>query len=1216
MADDEVLFEDVYELCEIIGRGPFSVVRRCIHRESGQQFAVKIVDVAKFTSSPGLSTEDLKREASICHMLKHPHIVELLETYSSDGMLYMVFEFMDGADLCFEIVKRASAGFVYSEAVSSHYMRQILEALRYCHDNNIVHRDMKPHCVLLATKENSAPLKIGGFGVATNVPDNAFVSGGRVGTPHFMAPEIVRRDPYGKPVDVWSVGVMLYILLSGNLPFNGTKDRLFDAIVKGRYHMNPRQWDHVSEQACCTNCWCCIVVLQMNPRQWDHVSEQACCTNCWCCIVVLQMNPRQWDHVSEQACCTNCWCCIVVLQMNPRQWDHVSEQACCTNCWCCIVVLQMNPRQWDHVSEQACCTNCWCCIVILQMNPRQWDHVSEQACCTNCWCCIVVLQMNPRQWDHVSEQACCTNCWCCIVVLQMNPRQWDHVSEQAKDLVARMLELDQNERITVHETLQHPWIKDRERYAPKIHLHETVASMTKFNARRKLKGAVMSAVASHKWTSFYSDPNVADYFEEDPTSSGAVAQVLDSLEEIHALTDGNEKDMEFLHSVFQDTNLHALLEEFLQEFLQEAFFLQEFLQEAFFLQECCRHSCRNSCRRKYADTSLNGPHHILLPGECICFVFMSTKRFSWRSPYPTMKTPYMPVLECHTEITFRTGYQNSLSELYLQVLLNQKNGAIVPKRRRCVCGSCNHRISFACRLYDKINSKASQTVKNPPSNALQRAREVLDSLKDCANDNEDARELESILIKPHFMAMLQSHDVVAHEVYSDEAIRVTPPPTSSYLNGDDDPESPNGDLDMDNVTRVRLVQFQKNTEEPMYDMENVTRVRLIQFQKNTDEPMGITLKMNEEGRCVVARILHGGMIHRQATLHVGDEIREINGVSVANQTIEALQKMLIYVRAQFEYDPLEDEIIPCRQAGIMFKVGDILQIISKDDHNWWQARKVDTPINGEAGLVPSPELQECGGGIQHFVPFLSFLMHPMSLVVDKSELAKFFDQLDLVTYEEVVRLPAFMRKTLVLLGAHGVGRRHIKNTLITTHPDKFAYPIPHTTRQRPSFASTDTTRTPRKEEEDGKNYYFVSHDQMMADIANNEYLEYGTHEDAMYGTKLDTIRKIHEEGLIAILDVEPQALKVLRSAEFAPFVVFIAAPSIASMNEVQKKAMNANDNSLERLARESDMLRQAYGHYFDLTIVNNDIEETIRILENAIEEVCTTPQWVPVSWVY
>jgi len=213
-----------------------------------------------------------------------------------------------------------------------------------------------------------------------------------------------------------------------------------------------------------------------------------------------------------------------------------------------------------------------------------------------------------------------------------------------------------------------------------------------------------------------------------------------------------------------------------------------------------------------------------------------------------------------------------------------------------------------------------------------------------------------------------------------------------------------------------------------------------------------------------------------------------------------------------------------------------------------------------------------------------------------------FDQLDVVTYEEVVRLPAFMRKTLVLLGAHGVGRRHIKNTLITSHPDRFAYPIPHTTRQ------------PKAGEENGRSYYFVSHEQMMADIAANEYLEYGTHEEAMYGTKLETIRHIHDQGLMAILDVEPQllgtemdALKVLRTAEFAPFVVFIAAPTVSSFNE---------DGSLERLARESELLEQAYGHYFDLKIVNNDIEETIRTLEQAIDEVCTTPQWVPVSWVY
>ncbi|KAM9449232.1 peripheral plasma membrane protein CASK-like isoform 12-T12 [Salvelinus alpinus] len=918
MADDDVLFEDVYELCEVIGKGPFSVVRRCISRDAGQQFAVKIVDVAQFTSSPGLSTEDLKREASICHMLKHPHIVELVETYSSDGMLYMVFEFMDGADLCFEIVKRADAGFVYSEAVASHYMRQILEALRYCHDNNVIHRDVKPHCVLLASKENSAPVKLGGFGVAIQLGESGLVAGGRVGTPHFMAPEVVKREPYGKPVDVWGCGVILFILLSGCLPFYGTKERLFEAICRGKYKV-------------------------------------------------------------------------------------------------------------------------------------------------------------------------------------LNPRHWGHISESAKDLVRRMLMLDPAERITVYEALNHPWLKERDRYAYKIHLLETVEQLRKFNARRKLKGAVLAAVSSHKFNSFYGDPpeEMPD-FSEDPTSSGAVSQVLDSLEEIHALTDCSEKDIDFLHSVFQDEHLHTLLD-----------------------------------------------------------------------------------------------------------------------------------------LYDKINTKSSPQIRNPPSNTVQRAKEVLEEIS-YYPDNHDAKELRRILTQPHFMALLQTHDVVAHEVYSDEALRVTPPPTSPYLNGES-PENTNGDM----------------------DLENVTRVRLVQFQKNTDEPMGITLKMNNLNHCIVARIMHGGMIHRQGTLHVGDEIREINSISVANQTVEQLQRMLkemrgsitfkivpsyrtqgsscerespsnsrqspangtghssvnsfildlpssaqpksrqIYVRAQFEYDPSRDDLIPCKEAGIPFRVGDIVQIISKDDHNWWQG-KLENTKNATAGLIPSPELQEWRVACiamentkQEQQASCTWFGKKKKQYKDKY-LAK--HNADLVTYEEVVKLPAFKRKTLVLLGAHGVGRRHIKNTLITKHPDRFAYPIPH------------TTRLPKKDEENGKNYYFVSHDQMMQDISNNDYLEYGSHEDAMYGTRLETLRQIHEQGLISILDVEPQALKVLRTAEFAPYVVFIAAPTITpGINE---------DESLQHLQKESEILQKTYAHYFDQTIINNEIDETIRHLEEAIDLVCTNAQWIPVSWVY
>jgi len=107
---------------------------------------------------------------------------------------------MDGMDICFEIVSRVNAGFAYSETVASHYMRQILEAIRYCHENDIIHRDIKPHCVLLATKENSAPVKLGGFGLAIQLSADVSkqkIKTGRVGTPVFMAPEIVARDFYG-----------------------------------------------------------------------------------------------------------------------------------------------------------------------------------------------------------------------------------------------------------------------------------------------------------------------------------------------------------------------------------------------------------------------------------------------------------------------------------------------------------------------------------------------------------------------------------------------------------------------------------------------------------------------------------------------------------------------------------------------------------------------------------------------------------------------------------------------------------------------------------------------------------------------------------------------------------------------------------------------------------------------------------------------------------
>lgn len=310
--------------------------------------------------------------------------------------------------------------------------------------------------------------------------------------------------------------------------------------------------------------------------------------------------------------------------------------------------------------------------------------------------------------------------------------------------------------------------------------------------------------------------------------------------------------------------------------------------------------------------------------------------------------------------------------------------------------------------------------------------------------------------------MLQTHDVIVNDLYNDDGSKQV---NDEYLQEREESDDLNNSL----------TQIQPDSTL----QSDMTRIRLVQFQKNTDEPMGITLKMHDDNRCIVARILVGGMIHRQGTLHVGDEIREINGINVATQTIENLQKLLrdargsisfkiipsyrsqpppceIYVRALFNYNPLEDDLIPCKQAGISFNTGDILQVISKDDHNWWQAKRLSTDYTHcvSTGLIPSPELQEWkvandtiqnskdGNGIG--IPNCGVFSRKKKALKDKY-LAKHnsvFDQLDLVTYEEVIQLPAFIRKTLVLLGAHGVGRRHIKNSLITSQPDTFAYPIP------------------------------------------------------------------------------------------------------------------------------------------------------------------------------
>ncbi|KAJ1057883.1 hypothetical protein K5549_013665 [Capra hircus] len=403
--------------------------------------------------------------------------------------------------------------------------------------------------------------------------------------------------------------------------------------------------------------------------------------------------------------------------------------------------------------------------------------------------------------------------------------------------------------------------------------------------------------------------------------------------------------------------------------------------------------------------------------------------------------------------------------------------------------------------------------------------------------------------------------------------------------------------------------------------QEARKVRLIQFEKVTEEPMGITLKLNEKQSCTVARILHGGMVHRQGSLHVGDEILEINGTNVTNHSVDQLQKAMketkgmislkvipnqqnrlpalqMFMRAQFDYDPRKDNLIPCKEAGLKFITGDIIQIINKDDSNWWQGR-VEGSSQESAGLIPSPELQEwrVASGA-HSAPSEAPSCSPFGKKKKYKDkyLAKhsaIFDQLDVVSYEEVVRLPAFKRKTLVLIGASGVGRSHIKSALLSQNPDKFAYPAPY------------TTRPARKSEEDGKEYHFISTEEMTRSISANEFLEFGSYQGNMFGTKFETVHQIHKQGKVAILDIEPQTLKIVRTAELSPFIVFIAPTD-----------QGIQTDALQQLQKDSEAIRIHYAHYFDLSLVNNSVEETLKTLQEAFDQACRSPQWVPVSWVY
>ncbi|XP_014288567.1 protein PALS2 isoform X3 [Halyomorpha halys] len=502
-----------------------------------------------------------------------------------------------------------------------------------------------------------------------------------------------------------------------------------------------------------------------------------------------------------------------------------------------------------------------------------------------------------------------------------------------------------------------------------------------------------------------------------------------------------------------------------------------------------------------------------------------------------------------------------------------------------------------------------------------------------------SRELSVILSKPHVKSLIETHDTVAVARRSGGGRSVW--------------ESTGSQLP--------LVEREHN------DAMETQTIRVVGLRKVPNEPLGLTVEQDSQGNLVVARILAGSTIDRQGLLKPGDIILEINDVTVSTPddlraevaaTNDSVRFRVMptqendnklnkthkaFMRALFDYDPNEDSLLPCKELGLPFQHGDILEILNQKDPNWWQAKQVEG--NGFVGLIPSEELEERR---KAFVKPEADYVHKIGIcgtriskkkrkIIYQSKANTEFDKAELMLYEEVTRLPPFQRRTLALVGSHGVGRRTLKHRIINSNPDKFASVIPL------------TSRPPRELEENGKSYWFISREEFEKEIREHRMLEYGEHNGHLYGTSLQAIQNIIKDGKMCVLDCSPSALKILHnSSEYMPYVIFIAAPGMELLKQLydfgrstgvssrslafdrassiryssrrartlESLASVYEEDDIKRTVEESAMLQRAFDKYIDLVIVNEDFDQTFLQVHEALNKISNEHQWVPVNWVY
>ncbi|XP_064647255.1 MAGUK p55 subfamily member 7-like isoform X3 [Lineus longissimus] len=528
----------------------------------------------------------------------------------------------------------------------------------------------------------------------------------------------------------------------------------------------------------------------------------------------------------------------------------------------------------------------------------------------------------------------------------------------------------------------------------------------------------------------------------------------------------------------------------------------------------------------------------------------------------------------------------------------------------------NQDLMSLLKVHQTMSDIGNRDLKPLAGNVKEMATEVVDDLR-CHPFSSESVELQQLLRKPHMKCVFEAHDKIANKDYSPQL-----------------PDIPH-EVDEDDQESIKIVRLVKN-----------------------NEPLGATIKINEQtGQIQIARIMHGGAADRSGLITVGDEVQEVNGISVKGRDPADIVDVLTSVvgpitlklipaeidgknfresktrmKAHFSYDPREDKLIPCKEAGLAFKRGDVLHIVNQDDPLWWQARK-EGDQNMRAGLIPGRHLQERKEAYKtacsiessgnktksksvKFSPKLGRQQKKTKKIMYQTCHNEDFDCEEIITYEEVEQYDPKpgMYRPVVLIGPPGVGRNELKRRLISTKVDHFKCTIPH------------TSRLPKPSEIDGQEYFFISREEMETDIANKRFVEHGEYKGNYYGTSYEQIRSAINEGKVCILTPHPQALKLLRTAEMKPYIIFIKPPSLEQLKATRtsKNAKSAFDEKslrpftseeLKEMVLHAARLETTYSHLFDQVIVNDDLETAVEDLCKAVHKIENEPQWVPAGWV-